>query len=403
MADWVEDNQTRKIMINGHLIRQQGQIIQQRLNRQLPEDQQLSLKFSNGWYQRFCKKHSFQQQAVHGESGSVQQEVINRELPAIKEIIQQYQPQDVFNADETGLFFNMPPNKTIGSAPAPGLSKNKKRITVLLACNSTCTERLEPLFIGHFQSPRPFNKQTPEELGVQYYANKTAWMTAEIFSFWLGELDRYVGQTPGRKILLLLDNFSGHGTPEKPLTQLQNITIQFLPANTTSRIQPLDAGIIAAFKKHYRARQFAQALLEAELGSTDIYKMDIVMAMRHCQQIWREFSSSIIRNCWRHTGLTDGDGEEEDKGEEDTLDVELDAALAQLTKVTIKDVVNIPGKRRKSCLTQRISSPLLPALQSVSSSLAVQNWCLGHRFGPSGQLRIYWPAKVYSHNLFWLL
>ena len=240
LADWVEDKQSRNIMINGQLIRQQGQIIQQRINKGLPEDQQLSLKFSNGWQDKFYQRHSFRQQAAHGESGSVQQEIINRELPAIREVLQHFQPQDIFNADESALFYNMPPNKTIGSAPTPGLKKNKTRITILLACNSTGSERLEPLFIGKHKQPRAFNKQTPEDLGIQYFFNNTAWMTRSIFTIWLSSLDRYVGQTPGRKILLLLDNFSGHGTPQEPLTELQNITIQFLPANTTSRMQPLD-------------------------------------------------------------------------------------------------------------------------------------------------------------------
>lgn len=371
----MEDKQSRNIMINGQLIRQQGQIIQQRINRGLPEDQQLSVKFSNGWQDKFYQRHSFRQQAAHGESGSVQQEIINRELPAIREVLQQFQPQDIFNADESALFYNMPPNKTIGSAP--GLKKNKTRITILLACNSTGSERLEPLFIGKHKQPRTFNKQTPEDLDIQYSSNNTAWMTGSIFTIWLSSLDRYAGQTPGRKILLLLDNFSGHGTPQEPLTELHNITIQFLPANTTSRMQPLDAGIIAAFKKHYRARQYGQALLEAELGSTDIYKMDILMAMRLCQQIWREFKGSTVRNCWRHTGLVDGDADEEDIDGEDALDAQLEAALGELTKVTIKDVVEPPGEEEEEMsepeeMTTPPGSPSTPPERLQGTAGAVE-------------------------------
>ena len=346
LAEWVEDKQSRSIMINGHLIKQQGQIFQDRLNSTLPQDQKLSLKFSNGWLAKFCNRHSFKQQVAHGESGSVQKEDIDKEMPALKQLLQQYQPQDIFNADETGLFYNSPPNRTIGSSSVAGLKKDKTRFSILFACNSTGTEKLEPLFIGHYQQPRPFKKQTPDQLGIQYYNNKTAWMTSTIFTSWLTSLDYIIGKTPGRHILLLLDNFSGHGTAENPLTNLQNISIHFLPPNSTSKIQPLDAGIIAAFKKQYRARQYQMALLEAELGNTDIYKVDILTAMRMCQRIWAGLSMDTIRNCWRHTGLVEWDGEVQCNAEEGELDKELGESLRKLTEVTIQDVIEPPEEEQ---------------------------------------------------------
>ncbi len=36
---------------------------------------------------------------------------------------------------------------------------------------------------------------------------------------------------------------------------LQNVDVHFLPPNTTSKIQPMDAGIIMTFKKNYRRHQ----------------------------------------------------------------------------------------------------------------------------------------------------
>ena len=70
LAEGVVRQQERKVMVNGHLIRQQGQIIQQRLNRSLPMDKQLGLKFSNGWLDKFCHRHSFRQHLAHREAGS---------------------------------------------------------------------------------------------------------------------------------------------------------------------------------------------------------------------------------------------------------------------------------------------------------------------------------------------
>ena len=171
LAEWVDIQQSKGLMVNTHLIKLQGQRLQDMLDSSLSPDQQLALQFSNGWLEKFCHRHSFKQQVAHGESGSVQQEVINQELPALRQLLQQYHPDDIFNADETGLFYNMPPNKTIASSPTSGLKKNKARISILFACNSSGTEKLDLIFIGHTQQPYAFKKAKPEQLGVHYFNN----------------------------------------------------------------------------------------------------------------------------------------------------------------------------------------------------------------------------------------
>ena len=149
----------------------------------------------------------------------------------------------------------MAPDRTIASNNLDGSKKDKARITIALTANADGSEKLPPLFIGHFRKPRAFGKKSSQQLGFLYKFNKSAWMTSAIFQDWLLDLDKLY-RMQQRKVLLLLDNAPTHIVGSLELTSLKII---FLPPNTTSKIQPLDAGIIAAFKKRYISYQFQNA------------------------------------------------------------------------------------------------------------------------------------------------
>lgn len=83
-------------------------------------------------------------------------------------------------------------------------------------------------------------------------------MTAKIFLDYLHNLNREMIKQ-NRNILLFLDNAASHS-----FVELSNIKLQFLPANTTSVLQPLDAGIIPAFKINYRKYVLEDLLVKME-------------------------------------------------------------------------------------------------------------------------------------------
>ncbi len=71
-------------------------------------------------------------------------------------------------------------------------------------------------------------------------------MNLSIFMEWINGLNEK--KLMNRRILLILDN-----APVHPFNiEYPNIELLYLPPNTTSKIQPLDRGIIRSFKSIYR-------------------------------------------------------------------------------------------------------------------------------------------------------
>lgn len=105
-----------------------------------------------------------------------------------------------------------------------------------------------------------------------------------VISFdWLKRLDAVILRTLERKILLLLDSFSGHGSPER-LPKLPPVEVKFLPVNTTSCLQPLDAGIMSSLKRRYCTLE-DNRVLDAIDSDDEIYNIDQLTAMRYVHSV----------------------------------------------------------------------------------------------------------------------
>ena len=109
-------------------------------------------------------------------------------------------------------------------------------------------------------------------------------MTSEVMEAALARFNRKL-VFEDTKVILFLDNSTCH--PEHIIGQFSKIKIIFLSKNTTSRLQPLDAGIIQNFKVKYRKRLVKYVLVRIQEGAsaTQIVKdMDVLVAIRWLQE-----------------------------------------------------------------------------------------------------------------------
>lgn len=137
-------------------------------------------------------------------------------------------------------------------------------------------------------------------------------MTRLIFIEWLQAFDRHVGN---RKVLLILDNCSAH-IPLHQLSDyvlLRNTTVLYLPHNTTSKIQPCDAGIIRIFKAYYRNR-FNRLLLQRIADNVNQPGgIDVLQAIQLAVPSWEtDVKATTIRNCYKHCKIRTLEAGEED-------------------------------------------------------------------------------------------
>ncbi|VVC34844.1 DNA binding HTH domain, Psq-type,Homeobox domain-like,HTH CenpB-type DNA-binding domain,DDE superfamily [Cinara cedri] len=113
-------------------------------------------------------------------------------------------------------------------------------------------------------------------LPFEYTDQKNAWVDSTSFCLWLLKFQRKVA-LQNRNVLLTMDNCSAHNHIGD--LELPNVKIVYFPPNCTSRLQPLDQGIIAAFKRYFKTRLVRHALLCLDSDQPCV-KWNILQAMR---------------------------------------------------------------------------------------------------------------------------
>jgi hypothetical protein len=101
LVKWFRANQERA-NVSGELVRESATKI---LDWFYPGHE--PFEFSSGWLEAFKSCHGIRSYCHFGESGSIDMAALANTLPAIRDVLDQYVWKDIYNMDETGLFYRM--------------------------------------------------------------------------------------------------------------------------------------------------------------------------------------------------------------------------------------------------------------------------------------------------------
>ena len=261
--------------------------------------------FGSKWLTLFKERHTIKRRIFHGELSSAQQDAgVEAQMEAIRIAAADTPVGNRYNMDQTGLFWRMFPSSGLSTANRPGLKKDKARISLAFTTNDTGTDRFELWAIGKAKEPRALKKFNFGAHKVIWRSNQKAWFTTVIMEEWYRSFFTHIQQTkPGQKVLLLLDNFSAHKKALDNYPPPEGITVLFIPPNNTARWQPLDQGIISAWKRLYRKAFLSWIVESMGSGSTDFHPvndMNLRLALPWAAWAWfGQVKDSTIEACWK--------------------------------------------------------------------------------------------------------
>jgi hypothetical protein len=140
---WVSKAMSDGILLTGEVLRQKWNTFADLAG--IPNDERL--KLSNGWLGRFKDRNGLRQMKRHGEAASSNVETVRSERKRLQDLIGEagYELRDVFNMDESGLFWGY---------AAPTISCSIKPLSDVITC-AVAWPQIEACRIINNQESRP--------------------------------------------------------------------------------------------------------------------------------------------------------------------------------------------------------------------------------------------------------
>ena len=273
---------------------------------------------SRGWAVRFCERHELSLRAKTSMAQKLPADLetkIVQFYDFLKDVRQkgQYHPAVIGNMDETPMYFDIVPNKTLNKVGAKTIvvcttGAEKRHLTVVLSC--TANGEMHPPMIIFKRKTDPKVTVPP---GFVVTANEKGWMNETLMVRWLTEIWM---KEVGRKSLLVMDSFRGHLTDRvKSALKQRRVIPAIIPGGCTSKLQPLDVSINKPFKQSLRKSWSNWLWQQAEEETTQKIKsptpQDIVNWVQTAYQELKE-RPALIQKSFLICGISNSlDGTED--------------------------------------------------------------------------------------------
>ncbi|XP_046386326.1 jerky protein homolog-like [Ischnura elegans] len=301
--EWFRQRRSEGVPISGGIIMEKAKYFHKELQITSP------CEYTTGWLQKFKQRHGIRYLKVTGEKLSADHDAAEDYVNELAKLVDEHNlsPDQIYNMDETGLFWRCLPRNTFvcrDEKTASGAKESMERVTIAACSNAAGSHKCKLMVIGKSAKPRVF--KGIHQFPVIYRANKRAWITQELFKEWfhtnfvkeVRKNFKALGLPENAKILLLLDNCPAH-PPAETLVE-ENVIVSFLPPNCTALIQPLDQGIINSLKCHYRSEVMKNIINRDTAFSYEEFKKEFTLknAVWCIAEAWDKVTPQVLKRCW---------------------------------------------------------------------------------------------------------
>ena len=143
-------------------------------------------KASDGWFLGWRRRHQIGASiCLNGEAGDVDVNELEPLMQNFRKSLIDYRPENIFNMDESGLFFRALPARTylVNSEKRRDVRgikalTAKDRVTIIFCVNATGTRKVPPLIVGSSKTPHCFQDSRPP---LPYINQANSWLNSAVY------------------------------------------------------------------------------------------------------------------------------------------------------------------------------------------------------------------------------